>query len=127
MFTGRLSRLGFLLGFIYFFAPVVGIIFLYALTDLILGNIHPISTILSIIYYLFSVGWLALWLPVILGLYVRRWHDLGQSGWWVLLWLIPPANFFATLWLLITPCDMKPNKYGDPQLDNGFKAVLFGG
>lgn len=56
-------------------------------------------TIISLIPF---IGWLiaiigsiALWLPVI-SLSVRRLHDIGRSGWWLLVWQLP--NVLWALW-----------------------------
>ncbi len=35
--------------------------------------------------------------------YIRRWHDLGRSGWWTLLSLVPFVGWAAFLHLLTTP------------------------
>ena len=32
--------------------------------------------------------------------FIRRWHDLGKSGWFTLLMLIPLVNFLVLLYLL---------------------------
>jgi uncharacterized membrane protein YhaH (DUF805 family) len=51
-----------------------------------------------------------------LAIYVKRWHDRGKSGWWVLIVFVPIIGY---LWLLIE-CgflagDDGPNEYGpDP-------------
>lgn len=81
-----------------------------------------------------------------LSLLVRRLHDVGLSGWWFLLLLLPAyplagtfvmpaANFFATLVLIVQvvfamglallPGSMGKNSYGDPLPDGyGFwKAI----
>jgi type IV pilus assembly protein PilA len=34
---------------------------------------------------------------------IRRWHDLGKSGWYVLLGIVPCANVIAILYLLLAP------------------------
>jgi uncharacterized membrane protein YhaH (DUF805 family) len=34
---------------------------------------------------------------------IRRWHDLGKSGWYVLLGVVPCANVVAILYLLLAP------------------------
>lgn len=49
---------------------------------------------------------LAVFLPG-LGAAVRRLHDMGKNGWWV---LVPLYN----IWLLIQPSEPKKNTYGDP-------------
>ena len=53
---------------------------------------------------------LALFLPT-LGVTVRRLHDIGRSGWMVLVSLIPLAGF---IWILVLMClkgDVGDNKY----------------
>ena len=51
-----------------------------------------------------------------LAIQIKRWHDRGKSGWWVLIGLIPIIGFW---WVLIEcgflPGDVGPNEYGpDP-------------
>ena len=43
---------------------------------------------------------------------VRRLHDTGRSGWWLLLTLVPIANFVLIYFLF---CDSQPgaNEYGE--------------
>jgi uncharacterized membrane protein YhaH (DUF805 family) len=54
---------------------------------------------------------LALLIPG-LAVLVRRYHDAGHSGWWVLLWIIPIVG--AVVWLIFTLTDSKPpNEWGD--------------
>jgi uncharacterized membrane protein YhaH (DUF805 family) len=53
---------------------------------------------------------LALLLPG-LAVTVRRYHDAGHSGWWLLLWIIPIVGF--VVWLIFTLTDSKPpNEWG---------------
>lgn len=48
-----------------------------------------------------------------LAINVKRWHDRGKSGWWVLVGLIPIAG---PIWALVEtgflPGDAGPNAYG---------------
>ena len=46
---------------------------------------------------------------------VKRLHDLGQSGWLILLCLVPIANVGVGLWLLFGPGEKGFNRYGAPQ------------
>ena len=32
-------------------------------------------------------------------IYAKRWHDIGKSGWWSLLCLVPIVGFFTVLYL----------------------------
>lgn len=47
---------------------------------------------------------------------IRRWHDLGKSGWYTLLALIPLVNFFVTIYLWVKKGTEGPNAYGDDPL-----------
>ena len=54
------------------------------------------------------------WLWVTFAVCVKRWHDLGKTGWWVLITFIPMVG---VLWALIELGFMKgdawPNEYGE--------------
>lgn len=58
------------------------------------------------------VNLLLLWPAVALS--VKRWHDRGKSGWWVLVALVP---FVGWLWMLVENGMLKgmagPNRFGD--------------
>lgn len=49
-----------------------------------------------------------------LALGVRRLHDLGKSGWWMILAFIPVLNLALFLALLIRPGQKDINQYGLP-------------
>ena len=59
------------------------------------------------------VGWLMLPVLVIptISVTVRRLHDVGKSGWNVLLGLIPVVNFYI-IYLLVRRGDKGDNRYG---------------
>ena len=44
---------------------------------------------------------------------VRRLHDTGRSGWWVLLALIPIIGGLVLLYFLVLDSDPGSNDYGD--------------
>lgn len=90
-FSGRASRSEYwwwvLLNFVLGFIPVVNII--YGLAALIPS---------------IAVG-------------VRRLHDTGRSGWWLLLALIPLVNL-VLIYFLVQPSQETPNEYGPvPNMD----------
>ena len=71
---------------------------------------HPLSALYS----------LAVLLPSI-AVAVRRLHDTGKSGWWVLIWLIPLIGWILLIWWLATPGDEGHNDHGpDPLADDGY-------
>ena len=57
---------------------------------------------------------------------IRRYHDLGKSGWNVLWYFVPLANIIFCLSLLFVSGDEKENQYGAPP-DNSksFLADIF--
>ena len=85
----------------------------------LIGGGYGAGLLLSGIMFLFG---LAVLIPGI-ALSVRRFHDLGQTGWlllvFVLLGLIPIVGFLATIGLYIwfaMPGKVGPNQYGpDPK------------
>jgi uncharacterized membrane protein YhaH (DUF805 family) len=45
---------------------------------------------------------------------VSRFHDIGWSGWFVLLMFVPLVDILALIFLLIMPGQKGPNVYGEP-------------
>ncbi|ATQ78385.1 cell division protein FtsK [Massilia violaceinigra] len=54
----------------------------------------------------------------------RRLNDLGCSGWWSLLGLIPFVNLVVGLWPLLEAGNPGENAYGLPPPPNGWQLVL---
>lgn len=49
-------------------------------------------------------------LPFI-AVFIRRLHDIGKSGWYLLLWFIPLVNFLL-LYYICQSGEPRPNRYG---------------
>lgn len=47
-----------------------------------------------------------------LAITVRRLHDVGMSGWWILLALVPVVGGLSLLAFLVGDSESGPNKYG---------------
>lgn len=58
-----------------------------------------------------GIAGLALFLPS-LAVLVRRFHDAGHSGWWVLIMLVPIVGFVVWLIFALTP-SKPPNEWGE--------------
>ena len=58
-----------------------------------------------------SIIILALLLPNI-ALAVRRLHDIGRSGWWLLLMVIPLVGPLVLLYWYVQPSEDRPNQFG---------------
>ncbi|MGH8869690.1 MAG: DUF805 domain-containing protein [Actinomycetes bacterium] len=56
---------------------------------------------------------LALLLPS-LAVLVRRLHDTGRSGWWVLIGLVPLAGAIVLIVFAVQDSQPAPNQYGPP-------------
>lgn len=87
-FKGRATRTQFWMYVLFVF--LIGLVI--GLLSMFLGD--TIGNVLSI---LVSLGLL---LPN-LGIAVRRLHDIGRSGWWLLLGFIPVINFVGWIVLLV--------------------------
>jgi uncharacterized membrane protein YhaH (DUF805 family) len=73
----------------------------------------------STVLLIASLGWMLVFLLPEIALTVRRWHDIGNSGWTMVVILvfgmIPFIGFFAPIvhfLAMCTPGDKGPNKYG---------------
>jgi uncharacterized membrane protein YhaH (DUF805 family) len=82
-FSGNASRKEFII-------PLVVILILSIILGGVIGGV--IGTILSIIVFISA-----------LSVSVRRLHDCGHSGLWVLLYLIPIVNLILIIYLCVKP------------------------
>ncbi|MCB5179797.1 DUF805 domain-containing protein [Streptomyces antimicrobicus] len=97
VFSGRARRQEYWL--FVLFNVIISLVL--ALVDGILGT----NGILGVVY---SV---AVLLPS-LAVAVRRLHDTGRSGWWLLIALVPLVGAIVLLVFLATEGEPNPNKYG---------------
>lgn len=47
-----------------------------------------------------------------IGVGMRRLHDIGKSGWWLLIGLVPLLGFLVLLFLTVQEGDSKKNSFG---------------
>lgn len=59
-----------------------------------------------------GVAWLGLILPS-LGVAIRRLHDTGRSGWYLLISFIPLVRGIVLLVFMLSAGNPGPNKYGE--------------
>jgi len=100
--NGRVNRSQFWLRWVIPYFVVTLVVFL--IVSFIISNPTTASIILGI-YYLAS-----LW-PVIC-IYIKRAHDRGRSGAFILLFLIPIVSLWPLVELLFLPGTPGPNAYG---------------
>lgn len=68
-----------------------------------------------------AVASLALFLPG-LAVSVRRLHDTGRSGWWILICLIPLVGMILLIVWYATRGENGPNRFGPDPLDGAVAA-----
>lgn len=96
-FSGRAGRSEFW----YFVLMSIIVSFVLGIIDGMFG-----TAVLGIVYAL------AVLIPNI-ALAVRRLHDIGKSGWWLLVGFIPVVGFFVLLYFYILAGDAEANVFGD--------------
>ena len=103
-FSGRARRKEY---WIFSLINYIIIFFLYILQIVMIEG--TLWLIFPIIFFLYAV---AVFLPG-LAVNIRRLHDIGKSGWWYLIYLIP---IIGAIWLTVLMClDSEPgeNQWGE--------------
>jgi uncharacterized membrane protein YhaH (DUF805 family) len=109
VFSGRARRKEYWMFVLVNFVIAIGLGILVGIATSMDRNSHTsLATVFNCISSLYS---LAILLPS-LGVFVRRLHDIGKSGWWFFIGFIP---LIGEIWLLVLMCtDGQPgsNQYG---------------
>ncbi len=127
LFKGRINRRNFIFGLISSIASlIIVIVVLGGVVEPLFNNnfgtfIGSIHIIFFVVILFFNIS-----------LFVRRWHDLGSSGWMVLLNFIPLLNILAIFNVIFKAGQSKDNQYGKapkskinyPQDILGFSSIL---
>ncbi len=119
--NGRLSRGGFWMGSLALAAMTgLSIYGLQALTDELTPQISAygpglgdssVRPLLIGLVLAIPVAWMSFCLLV------KRWHDRGRSGWWVVVGLVPViGNLWALVECALLPGSISGNKYGPAPL-----------
>ena len=77
----------------------------------LIGNIYEDSETNYVFVTIFCIYFFATLIPSI-ALSVRRFHDIGKSGWMLLITLIPLIGVIWLLVLLLTDSNSEENLYG---------------
>ncbi len=113
-FTGRARRMEF---WVFTLVSLVISLLLNVLDSALhLGSMLDVG-VLGLLYSL------AVLLPS-LAVSVRRLHDIGRTGWWLLLAFIPVIGWIVLLVFHALAGDRQPNAYGpDPKTADPFTAL----
>lgn len=104
-FNGRARRAEFwwFILFVFVVSTILSLIDM-ALFEGVLQDIGPLSAIFTLITLIPAIAVTA-----------RRLHDVGRSGWWQLLFLLPVIGFLVILFWAVQKGTDGPNEYGrDP-------------
>jgi uncharacterized membrane protein YhaH (DUF805 family) len=66
------------------------------------------------------------WIVFAWSLYIRRWHDLGKSGWYSLLNFVPLVSLIVLIYLFFAKGEEATNAYGVSDIGKPFWDSLFG-
>lgn len=106
IYKGRLNRSTFFLGWLVFLLfSIIVVAVALSITD---GFSH-FNPVISIVIAVLFAGLYFFFFS----LAVRRFHDMGRSGWTCLLVLIPYINLLVLLYLFFMRGNKEKNKYGE--------------
>jgi Predicted membrane protein len=108
---GRAPRAEF--WYFHLFGLIVGIVIALLTGGAALSGGAEMGAGVGIIYLAYYVVFGLLNLSVS----IRRLHDIGKSGWWVLLSLIPLVGILILIWWWAQPGFAEANKYGNNPLE----------
>lgn len=114
-FNGRARRKEY---WMFFLINMIISMTLYGLA--IIGTLSEIRILSTIGFGLYGLYTLAMLIPS-LAVGIRRLHDTGRSGWWLLIGFVPLIGAIVMLIFTVQEGDPCPNEYGeDPKADERF-------
>jgi uncharacterized membrane protein YhaH (DUF805 family) len=102
-FTGRATRQQYWMYILLY----IGFYFIAVMIDINLGQFDK-DNLTGSISTVYSLGLL---IPT-LAILVRRLHDIGRSGWWILLMIIPMIGSLIILFFTLFDSQKGENEYG---------------
>lgn len=122
LFSGRIGRLGFMLGTLYYLLATLVALFILAtlLVAILTTHNHQLTQAqlvgpVRVLVIIWLIGFAAL----VLSVCTRRLHDVDRPGLLAVLALVPFANVAFIAYLLVAPGNPENNSYGEPTLHNG--------
>jgi len=117
-YEGRIGRARFWFGVLLVILMGIAFGVVAALLNIPIDTgVGPVAEEISVGGALFLLAAFVVLAYAQLAVYVKRFHDRGKSGWWVLIAFVPLIGF---LWILIElgmlAGDPGPNAYGPPEL-----------
>lgn len=108
----------------YWMFTLVHILIIMALQAgmVMLGGMNPESSIGLVIMSLLGLYSLGVFIPS-LAVAVRRLHDTGRSGWWLLIGFVPIIGAIILIVFMVQDSQPGANQYGDNPKEVGSAAV----
>lgn len=114
-FEGRASRSEYWFFYLFNILLEIGLYVVGLILGAIVGDATGALAGMGIGYVLFCLYALVALIPGI-SVFVRRMHDIGRSGWWFWIGLIPFVGAIVLLVFLVTGSDRGDNQYGPEPL-----------
>ena len=114
-FEGRASRSEYWFFYLFNILREIGLYVVGLILGAIVGDATGALAGMGIGYVLFCLYALVALIPYI-SVFVRRMHDIGRSGWWFWIGLIPIVGAIVQLVFLVTGSDRGDNQYGPEPL-----------
>ena len=108
-FDGRAGRQEYWMFFLFNIVIAFGIIALSSLAGMVMDILGTLGSLVYVLYCL------AIILPSV-AVGIRRLHDTGKSGWFMLIAFVPCIGAIALLVLLALPGEADQNQYGPKPL-----------
>lgn len=106
--SGRIGRVQYL-AYSVLISLVGGLIFALGVVTIPAFNISSESALVPMIIFIFILPWIFYWSFIYP---IRRLHDLGHTGWLVLIYFVPLVNLLFSLYLTFAPGEKTSNEYG---------------
>jgi len=107
-FSGRAPRSEYWWFALFYAVLICALYFLATITALAMRS-ASLALILGLVIFLVCIGMVVPSLAVT----VRRLHDVGKSGWFWFISLVPVVGSFILLYFLVQPSQPQPNVYGE--------------
>lgn len=120
LFAGRLDRRGFLMGHLYILLLNIALLALLMMT----GIAVEAPLIVSLLGLLVTLAVVPFSVALVFAIYAKRWHDVGQTGWFALFLMAAGIVLFVIL--LFVKSENKTNQYGPRPGKNLSPKAIFG-
>lgn len=116
---GRLRYLAYSMASILILIPFVVFAGLAAALNNNTGLENPIMLVTIGVGYIFVIVYMVI-------LMKRRFNDMGKSGWFCLLMLVPIVSAIVAIWLMFGKGDVSSNQFGPAPHKNSIAVKFFG-